>query len=99
MKRTFTLLVLGASLAFATTGCDYGESAEEGLRRQLAEHPTSSAPAVMIKKRNFAGDAWLATVHGYPTNLSVCEQLIEPYNENSELSTFDGEYYCEEIVR
>ena len=37
--------------------------------------------AVAIKKRSLGGESYLATVHGYPTNLSVCEQLIAPYNQ------------------
>lgn len=49
-----------------------------------------------IKKRSFA-QSYLATVHGYPNNMSVCEELIEPYNKDPSLSGVPGEYYCEEL--
>jgi hypothetical protein len=33
----------------------------------------------------------------YPSNLSVCEQLIEPYNKDQSKSALPGEYFCEEL--
>ena len=39
----------------------------------------------------------IATVHGYPTNLSVCEQLIAPYNQDQSSSALPGDYFCEEL--
>ena len=42
--------------------------------------------AVAIKKRVLGGESYLATVHGYPTNLSVCEQLVAPYNQDQSSS-------------
>ena len=41
--------------------------------------------------------AYLATIHGYPNNLSVCKELIAPYNKDSSKSVIAGEYYCEEL--
>lgn len=38
-----------------------------------------------------------ATVHGFPTNMSVCEDLIVPYNKDPSLSVLGGEYFCEEL--
>ena len=53
--------------------------------------------AAALKKRSVGGAAYLATVHGYPDNLSVCEQLIEPYNKEASKSILPGEYYCEAL--
>jgi hypothetical protein len=43
------------------------------------------------------GSAYLATIHGYPNNRSVCEQIIAPYNKDAALSVIPGEYFCEEL--
>lgn len=44
------------------------------------------------------GVAYIGTIHGYPNNLSVCEQLIEPYNVDKSLTTIPGSvYFCEEL--
>lgn len=53
--------------------------------------------AVAIKKRVLGGENYLATIYGYPTNLSVCEQLIAPYNQDQSSSALPGEYFCEEL--
>jgi len=39
----------------------------------------------------------LATVHGYPNNMSVCEDLIEPYNNDASLSVISGQFFCERL--
>jgi hypothetical protein len=52
---------------------------------------------VALKKRTLGEVAYLATVHGFPNNISVCEELIKPYNEDSSMSTLAGEYFCEEL--
>jgi hypothetical protein len=54
-----------------------------------------SRPA--IKKRSPAGVIHLITIHGFPTNMSVCEDLIAPYNKDPSLSVMGGEYFCEEL--
>ena len=46
--------------------------------------------AVAIKKRSLGGESYLATVHGYATNLSVCEQLVAPYNQDQSSSALPG---------
>ena len=95
--KNFGFILLIASLSFVISGYDDGANAEQGLYRQLAKHPIGSSPAVMLKKRSMGGVSWLLTVHGYPNNLSVCQQLIAPYNVDRELSVIEGEYFCEEI--
>ncbi len=44
------------------------------------------------------GTAYLGTIHGYPDNKSVCEELIAPYNDDPSLSTIPGAlYYCKTL--
>lgn len=51
-------------------------------------------------KKLIPGTAYLGTIHGYPNNLSVCEELIEPYNTDPTLTTIPGStYYCETLYR
>ena len=68
---------------------------EAALRETLQNTPLGKAEAYALMKNTVAGPAWLATIHGYPDNLSVCEELIQPYNEDKSLSTLPGEYYYE----
>jgi hypothetical protein len=53
--------------------------------------------AVALKKRTLGGVAYLATIHGFPNNRSVCEEIIAPYNKDPSLSVIPGEYFCEEL--
>jgi len=81
------------SIALLLSGC--GKTlTEEELESFFRKHKIEGSYPVALKKRSVA-DAYLATIHGYPDNLSVCKEIIEPYNKNQELSTVEGEYYCE----
>jgi len=73
------------------------EGGEEGLKEQLRKHPVGGSPAVMLKKSGIA-ESWLATIHGYLDNMSVCEDMIKPYNENPSLSDVEGTYYCQPVT-
>jgi hypothetical protein len=53
--------------------------------------------ALALKKRSAGVVAYLATVHGYPDNRSVCEEIIAPCNKDTSTSVIPGEYYCEEL--
>jgi hypothetical protein len=66
------------------------------LERFFRRHKIENKHAVAIKKRS-VGEAYLATIHGYPNNLSVCEELIAPYNKTPSKSVVPGAYYCEEL--
>ncbi len=95
--RAVSLFAIGLLAACDTPGPMESLAEFEGdLRTTYSEKP--GAPAYGIFKNNAAGDAWLATVHGYPDNRLTCEQLIAEYNEESELSVFDGTYRCEPIT-
>lgn len=92
--------ILYVILVVALFGCDkisisQGKSiTAENLESFFRKHKIDGNYAVALKKRSF-GESYLATIHGYPDNLSVCQQLIEPYNRNSDLSSIEGEYFCE----
>ena len=98
MKKIFAIaaaaLVAGCNQVTLTTG----DSVTEGeLEQFFRTHRAAGNHAVALKKSSLGGAAYLATVHGYPNNLSVCNELISPYNEDSSLSTVPGSYFCEEL--
>lgn len=71
---------------------------EDKLDTFFRNHTVSGKHAVAIKKRLTSSQSetsYLGTIHGYPNNLSVCEELIAPYNEDSSPSVVSGTYYCE----
>lgn len=90
---TSTILLAGCGGIRPATGKSITAAELESFFR---EHKVDDNYAVALKKRS-AGDAYLATIHGYPDNLSVCEALIEPYNRDPELSAVPGSYFCEEL--
>lgn len=90
---------------FLATGCDTEPSSQLGfigsgsitsdqLEEFFAHHKIDDSRAVAIKKRSLGEESYLATVHGFPNNWSVCSELIAPYNENASLSAVQGEYFC-----
>lgn len=69
---------------------------EAGLAETYSRKPSDYSVAYKLMKRG-AANSWLATIHGYPDNGAVCEELIEPYNNDPSLSVMSGTYYCEAI--
>jgi hypothetical protein len=104
MKR---LLLLAALPIFAACGpvtiTTSDTLTEEQLENFFKKHKIGKHHAVAIKRRFTApapgGTAYLATIHGYPNNLSVCEELIAPYNKDPSLSAIPGGYYYCDILR
>jgi hypothetical protein len=90
-------------IAAAGPGADSGgDLSEEDLEDFFRRHTVSGNRAVAIKLRfsvPTAGTAYLATVHGYPNNRQVCEELIAPYNSDPSLTTIPGGRYFCEILR
>lgn len=76
-----------------------GNLTEEELDGFFRKHTISGNHAAAIKLRFTIpqpGTSYLGTIHGYPNNLAVCEELIAPYNEDPSLTTIPGStYYCE----
>ncbi len=72
---------------------------EEQLLDFFRSHTVSGNYAAAIKLQYTQprpGTAYLGTIHGYRNNLSVCEELIAPYNEDPSLTLIPGStYYCE----
>ena len=66
------------------------------LEQFFRKHQIDGNYAVALKKRSL-GESYLATIHGYPDNLSVCQLLIELYNNDPGLSVVGGEYFCETL--
>jgi hypothetical protein len=83
-------------------GCDQGSEQRSDLSDTDVEnffrkHTVEGNHAVAIKKRSLGTVTYFATVHGYPNNLEVCEEVIAPYNEDASLPVIPGEYFCEEL--
>jgi len=88
------ILLMGCDQVTVTTGDSIPSSDVENFFRK---HKIDGYPAVALKKHTLGGAAYLATIHGYPNNLSVCEELIGPYNKDPSLSDIPGQYFCEEL--
>ena len=81
------LLAVSASL----TGCAKHEATQEDVKGFFATHKIGSSPDYALMKN---GTDYLTTIHGFGDDLSVCMELIKPYNENPSLSTIAGTYSC-----
>lgn len=96
MRQATLILILATApllLAFGWGGDLSSSDVEEFFRG----HKVDGHYAVAIKKRSMGDVAYLSTVHGFPNNRSVCEELIAPYNKDAALSVIPGEFFCEEL--
>ncbi len=92
---TLTIFLGGCGQVTVTTGSSVTDKELEGFFKQ---HKVDGNVAVALKKHTVgAPDSYLATIHGYPDNLSVCKSLVEPYNNDAKLSVIPGSYFCEEL--
>ena len=91
---SLVVVATGCTSTTITSGDSITESELEGF---FAKHKVEGNVVAALKKRSAGVVAYLATIHGYPNNLSVCEELIAPYNKNAAISAIPGEYYCEEL--
>jgi hypothetical protein len=94
MKYGSVLAIAAISLVAGCTQAG-GNLSSTQLESYFRHHQVNGHYAVAVKKRSAAGESYLMTIHGYPNNLSVCEMLIKPYNENAKLSVLPGNYHCE----
>lgn len=94
----FVLLI---ALAASAIGCSKSMTttnmSDDELEEFFRNHTVLGMPVVGLKKRTLGTVAYLATVHGFPNNLSVCEELIKPYNDDASKSDIPGDYFCEEL--
>lgn len=90
--RTLAAAVLAVTFS---AGCSSGSITDTDLESYFRSHTVDGHNVAALKKRSAGTVSYLATIHGYPDNLSVCEQLIEPYNKDESKSTLPGEYFCE----
>jgi hypothetical protein len=95
--------ILVIILAVVLIGCGkWGLSnslTEDELEAFFLAHKINGKNVVALKKRCVGSVSYLATIHGYPDNLSVCAELIKPYNKSPSMSIVPGAYYCEELGR
>ena len=72
---------------------------EEELETFFRQHTVEGNNAVALKINFIYPLPWIAyvaTIHWYPDNKSVCEELIAPYNNDPSLSVAPwSTYYCE----
>lgn len=96
MKKLGTIILILLLGGCADVSIVLGESIEsKELEDFFRKHKIDENYPVAIKKHSLGGEAYLSTIHGYPNNLSVCQQLIEPYNEDAKLSVITGTYFCD----
>ena len=99
MTDKLTVALLGQLIAATLLmGCDQdSDLSDADVEDFFRQHTVGGSHAVAMKKRTLGTVTYFATVHGYPNNLSVCEDVIAPYNKDASLSTIPGEYFCEEL--
>ena len=95
-------IILAAVLLTPFGGCDQvsvttGDISSSDVEALFRKHKVDGYYAVALKKDTLGGAAYLATIHGFPNNLSVCEEMIAPYNKDPSLSDIPGQYFCEEL--
>ena len=91
MRRAILVAVLAAApLLVAFFRWEGGSLSSSDVDSFFRGRTVDGHYAVAIKKRVLGGESYLATVHGYPTNLSVCEQLVAPYNQDQSSSALGG---------
>lgn len=95
MKTLIIGIILVALFGCQEKSFSHGDSLKaEELEQFFRKHKIDGNSAVALKKRSIT-ESYLVTIHGYPNNFSVCEQLIEPYNKIASKSAVGGNYYCE----
>ena len=88
------VVLTGCARVTVTTGDSISSRDLEGL---FHKHKVDGNYAVALKKSSAGVASYLATIHGYPNNMDVCELLIEPYNKDPSLSAVSGTYYCQAL--
>jgi hypothetical protein len=97
MKCIMAIVVLAVTAGCGPVTVTFGESVTEvEVEQFFRKHQVGKSPAAALKKRSI-GILYLATIHGYADNLSVCNELVAPYNRDPSLSTIPGAYFCEEL--
>ena len=96
MNRLVLFCMLTTLTACGNVSVTTGKSiSSDELAQFFAKHTVDGNAVAALKKRSLGGESYLATIHGYPNNLDVCNQLIAPYNEEPDKSAVPGSYYCE----
>jgi hypothetical protein len=98
----FSLLISVVLVVGLATGCAGGTTlgdsvTEDQLEAFFRAHKVEGNHVAAIKKRSAGVSSYLATIHGYPNNISVCEEIVAPLNKDDSTSVVPGQYYCEEL--
>ena len=72
-------------------GCSKESTTQDDLKKYFSNHKIGSSPDYAIMKN---GTDYLATIHGYMDDQSVCLSIIKPLNEDPSLSVMPGTYTC-----
>ena len=91
MKLSRSIGLISVGLVVVVAACGTRTSDQEDVRRFFSEHKIGRSPDYAVMKN---GTDHLATIHGYADDLSVCMEIIEPYNKDASLSTLAGTYSC-----
>lgn len=83
-------------LTAVIAGCGDQHPDQSDVQQFFSKHKIGSSPDYAVMKN---GTDHLMTIHGYTDDLSVCMQLIEPYNKDASLSTWPGTYSCVPLNR
>jgi len=98
MKLIVELIIAGVLAGCGPVTITTSSSvSEEEFEQFLRKHRVGRSHAAALKKNSLGVVSYLATVHGYPNNLSVCNEIIAPYNKDASLSSIPGAYFCEEL--
>jgi hypothetical protein len=102
-KPTIALFVYAFVGVTFLTGCDQvtvatGDNVTSSeVEAFFRKHKVDGNHAVAMKKRSLGVVAYLGTIHGFPNNFSVCEEVLAPYKKDASLSTIPGSYFCEDL--
>lgn len=95
------MLIIIAFLYWCSNWQQWWNLTEKELEDFFRKNTINNNYAVAIKLSFTNPTPWTAylwTIHGYPDNKSVCEELISPYNEDPSLTIIPGSiYYCETL--
>jgi hypothetical protein len=83
-------------LIFGLVGCENRtkEVSQTDVKGYFSHHRVGSSPDYAVMKN---GSDYLATIHGFMDDQSVCTELIEKYNRNVSLSVLPGRYTCVQL--
>ena len=90
-KNVLSIFVILCPIVLTSCSRKARVSDDNDVKEFFAKHKIGSSPDYAVMKN---GTDHLLTIHGFADDLSVCMELIEPYNRDASLSTIPGSYTC-----